>query len=201
MKTQKRRQQFWLLPIADLSNIPEFHLSNGVLGLPWWLSQQWKIFLKFRRRMFDSWVGKIHWRRAWQSTPVFLPGKSHRQRNLVGYSPWVHRVRHNSSDWACNGVLVFPVGSQGIHSAHCFSSQRSGCFLNSLRSWPKHHSFYIIYCQSLVQCKYKIILFLESYKHLNTINNDIHSKMGTTEKMNRQVTYREKIMAKIITRD
>ena len=28
------------------------------------------------------------WRRAWQPTPVFLPGESHRQRSLVGYSPW-----------------------------------------------------------------------------------------------------------------
>ena len=28
------------------------------------------------------------WRRTWQSTPVFLPGESHRQRNLVSYSPW-----------------------------------------------------------------------------------------------------------------
>ena len=28
------------------------------------------------------------WRRKWQSTPVFLPGKSHGQRSLVGYSPW-----------------------------------------------------------------------------------------------------------------
>ena len=28
------------------------------------------------------------WRRAWQSTPVCLPGKSHGQRSLVGYSPW-----------------------------------------------------------------------------------------------------------------
>ena len=28
------------------------------------------------------------WRREWQSTPVFLPGKFHRQRSLVGYSPW-----------------------------------------------------------------------------------------------------------------
>ena len=28
------------------------------------------------------------WRRAWQPTPVFLPGESHGQRNLVGYSPW-----------------------------------------------------------------------------------------------------------------
>ena len=33
-------------------------------------------------------VGKIPWRRAWQPTPVFLPGESHRQRSLAGYSPW-----------------------------------------------------------------------------------------------------------------
>ena len=31
---------------------------------------------------------KIPWRRKWQSTPVFLPGKFHRQRSLEGYSPW-----------------------------------------------------------------------------------------------------------------
>jgi len=31
--------------------------------------------------------GKILWRRAWQSTPVFLPGESHGQKSLVGYSP------------------------------------------------------------------------------------------------------------------
>ena len=37
---------------------------------------------------FDPWVGKIPWRRAWQPTPVFLPGESHGQRSLVGYSPW-----------------------------------------------------------------------------------------------------------------
>ena len=37
---------------------------------------------------FDLWVGKIPWRRKWQSIPVFLPGKSHGQRSLVGYSLW-----------------------------------------------------------------------------------------------------------------
>ena len=36
----------------------------------------------------DAWVGKIPWRRKWQSTPVLLPRKSHVQRSLVGYSPW-----------------------------------------------------------------------------------------------------------------
>ena len=34
---------------------------------------------------FDPWVRKIPWRRAWQSTPVFLPGESHRQRSLEVY--------------------------------------------------------------------------------------------------------------------
>ena len=36
----------------------------------------------------QSWVRKIPWRRAWQPTPVFLPGESHEQRSLVDYSPW-----------------------------------------------------------------------------------------------------------------
>ena len=38
--------------------------------------------------MFHLWVGKILWRRAWQPTPVFLPGESQGQRSLVGYSLW-----------------------------------------------------------------------------------------------------------------
>ena len=36
------------------------------------------------------------WRRKWQFIPVFLPGKSHGQRSLAGYSPWgARRVRYN----------------------------------------------------------------------------------------------------------
>ena len=56
-------------------------------GLPWWLSGK-ESTCQFRRCGFDPWVGKIPWRRKWQPTPVFLPGKSHGQRSLVGYSPW-----------------------------------------------------------------------------------------------------------------
>ena len=40
-----------------------------------------------RRLRFDPWLGKIPWRRKWQPTPIFLPGKSHGQRSLVSYSP------------------------------------------------------------------------------------------------------------------
>ena len=36
---------------------------------------------------FDSWVGKMPWRRKWQPIPVFWLGESHGQRNMVGYSP------------------------------------------------------------------------------------------------------------------
>ena len=44
-----------------------------------------------RRCKFNPWVRKIPWRRKWQPTPEFLPGKSHGQRNLAGYSPWGHK--------------------------------------------------------------------------------------------------------------
>ena len=37
---------------------------------------------------FYPWIRKIPWRRKWQLTPVFLPGKSQGQRSLAGYSPW-----------------------------------------------------------------------------------------------------------------
>ena len=41
-----------------------------------------------RRCGFDPWVRKIPWRRKWQPTPVFLPGESHGQRSLVGYTAY-----------------------------------------------------------------------------------------------------------------
>ena len=44
-----------------------------------------------RENGFDPWVRKIPWRRKLQPTPVFLPGKSHGQKILVGYSPWHHK--------------------------------------------------------------------------------------------------------------
>ena len=53
----------------------------------WWL----RIHLPMQEIQVQSLVGKIPWRRKWQLTPEFLPGKSHGQRSLVGYSPWGHK--------------------------------------------------------------------------------------------------------------
>ena len=44
-----------------------------------------------KRRGFDPWISKIPWRRKWQPTPEFLPGKSHRQKTLAGFGPWDHK--------------------------------------------------------------------------------------------------------------
>ena len=60
---------------------------KGQQGIPWWLSGK-ESTCQCRRCGFNPWVGKTHWRRKWQPTLVFLPGESHGQRSLMGYSPW-----------------------------------------------------------------------------------------------------------------
>ena len=66
----------------SLSEGPDF-LASGASGKePAWQCRRHK------RCGFDPWVRKITWRMAQQPIPVFLPGESHGQRNLVGHSPW-----------------------------------------------------------------------------------------------------------------
>ena len=67
----------------------EFLITSTSLtqGLPWWLNGK-ESARQCRRLGFDPWVGKILWRKKGQPTPIFLPGKPHGQRSLVGYSPW-----------------------------------------------------------------------------------------------------------------
>ena len=61
------------------------------------MAQQVKNLPEMRRHRrcgfawFNPWVRNIPWRRKWQPAPVFLPGKSHRQRSLVGHSLWDHK--------------------------------------------------------------------------------------------------------------
>ena len=61
-------------------NLPDFRLSYKGASL---VAQT----VKHLSAMQETWVVKIPWRRKWQPTPVFLPGKSHGQRSLMGYSP------------------------------------------------------------------------------------------------------------------
>ena len=70
-----------------IKRIGELNTYSCTRGLIWRLSVK-EFACQCRRHEFDSWVGNIPWRRNWQLTPVFLPGKSHEQRSLVGYSSW-----------------------------------------------------------------------------------------------------------------
>ena len=73
-------QSAMLKNVQTTKQLHSFHISDSK-----------SICLQWRRPGFDPWVRKICWRRKWQSTPVLLPGKSHEQRSLIGYSPWGHK--------------------------------------------------------------------------------------------------------------
>ena len=80
------------LPWSPLSQKLEWEylLVKVILATVSPVAQQWRIHqqcMRHRRCAFDPWVRKILWRREWQPTPAFLPGESHTQRSLVGYSP------------------------------------------------------------------------------------------------------------------
>ena len=66
-----------------------------------------------KRLGFDPWVGKLPWTRAWQPTPVFLPGESHGQRSLAGYSPSCHAESDTTevTEHAC--MYIFSVSDKG----------------------------------------------------------------------------------------
>ena len=51
-------------------------------------------------------TGSIPWRRKWQPTPIFLPGRFHGQRSLVGYSPGGHK-ESDMTDHGCMHVSAY----------------------------------------------------------------------------------------------
>ena len=67
------------------------YTSHSILLPRWHSGKESANAGKAREHRFSPWVWKIPWRRKQQSTPVFLPGESHGQRSLVGYSPWGHK--------------------------------------------------------------------------------------------------------------
>ena len=86
-------------------------LYDTVEGFPSWLSGK-ESACQCRKCVFYPRVGKIPWRKKWQPTPVFLPGKSHDQRSLVGCSPWGHKESDTIKDmhtWHCRQWLLFTI--------------------------------------------------------------------------------------------
>ena len=71
---------------------------------------------KRKRHRFNPWIRKIPWRRAWQPTPVFLPGESPWTEEPGGLqSTGSHRVRHEWNDLACRDTPMM-CGECVVHS-------------------------------------------------------------------------------------
>ena len=85
---------------------------------------------------------------AWQPTPVFLPGETHGQGNLAGYSPWIHKELDTTEQLTLSLSLSNPQGS-------CILSQMA-----------KFHSF--LWLNNILLCIY-YILFIHS-----SINEHLH---------------------------
>ena len=73
------------------------------------VAQQSRISPQCMRCRLNPWVRKIPWRRVWQPTPLFLPGESHGQRSLVGYT--VHRVAKSQTQLKWQLYLPWASGS------------------------------------------------------------------------------------------
>ena len=140
---------------GDPGLIPESARSPGE-GIGYPLQYSWASLLAqivknppaMRETWAQSWIGRIPWRRAWQPTPVLLPGESCGQKHLEGHSPWGHReldtperlskqsicfrqtaLAHliDSTDCTAEAPFLSALGNQKVGTAHLL--QHSCCDL------------------------------------------------------------------------
>ena len=172
------KEKFYIKFSLPFKPLTSFDKKNGSWDLERLktslVAQTIKHCLQCGRPGFHPWVGKICWRRKWQSTPV--PGKSHGQRSLVGssYSPWgrkesdtTERLHFQSLSKSCNWKLrhkiytlelfkskinVFPNSSAlifcSLHIEFTFYHVFCFTFVSSHDFWLKS-SFWAHCCQGL----------------------------------------------------
>ena len=83
------------------------------------------------KRRFNPWVRKSPWRRAWEPTPVFLPGESHGQSSLVGYSSWSLKESDTTEHaCTCTWVRTHARAHTHTHTHTLFSCKKmKSCYL------------------------------------------------------------------------
>ena len=85
-----------------------FRVVNEADQLPRWRSGRVCQSVQETQETQIQSFGKIPWRRKWQPTPVFLPGKFHRQRTLTIYSPWSHKESGMTWQLNNNKIAIYP---------------------------------------------------------------------------------------------
>ena len=106
------------------------------LGFPGRL-RWWRVCLQCGRPRFDPWVGKILWRRKWQPTPVFLPGKSHGRRSLAGYSSWEPKESDMTEQHHFHFLKSLVWWASQILSVACWSFKLYLFYFYSTSRWSK----------------------------------------------------------------
>ena len=108
---------------------------------------------RLKGHRFDSWVGRIPLRRAWQPIPGFLPGESHGQRSLAGYSPW-----------GCKELDTTEVTEHAhVQGLTCIYVYVCVCVKLGLNNIPLFFFFYKFLCVFL--CDFITILLCSIYLH------------------------------------
>ena len=107
---------------------------------------------RHKRYRLDTWVRKIPWRRAWQPTPVFLPGESHGWRSLAGCRLWGckesdttewshhHHLAESFNDDSQEDLLLFQEnfipGTQGLCRGSCHPSMQGHLVVTRIEARP-----------------------------------------------------------------
>jgi len=111
MGSQSQTQLKWLSSSSSsicklLRIVPDTYVKCSVIinyidfYILWWFNGK-ESSCQCRRHRLHPWAWQIPWKGKWQPTPVFLPGKSHGQRSLAGYSPWGHK-ESDTTLWLSN---------------------------------------------------------------------------------------------------
>ena len=101
----------------DLEQVTRKQFSLGLRGSQTTLRIQWNMDPLLRTltslvacnggsSSFNPWVRKIPCKKEWQPIPVFLPGESHGQRSLAGYSPRGHK-ESDTTEWLTLSLSFF----------------------------------------------------------------------------------------------
>ena len=111
----------WTVHSQFLTQLVETIACMMMLWPSWGLS--WRLqTVKNLSAMWETRVRKVPWRREWQPTSVFLPGKFHGQRSLEGYSPWDRKELDTTEllPLLFTGMAMVCVTSKSYSEENCF---------------------------------------------------------------------------------
>ena len=138
------------------------HSSTFAWKIPW-TEEPGRLQSMGSRRVGHNWATSLslftfmHWRRKWKPTPMFLPGESHGQRSLAGYSPWDQTWLTNIFIYTTAQSLVRPHRRQPTRLPHPWGSPGKntgvGCHSLLQRIFPiQGLKLGLLYCRQILYC-------------------------------------------------